>query len=225
MMADSKPDVVDAGYIFEPRPYEHSPGHTGLIVYLRSEPTLRHYDPETIRLRVQERAGVEAGAPEELTVHHPWHAYSSYRVFPGRIRLRDRFGKRQEAFSFGGEMEIDSKPELTTCSIHSDAPILELFGDLRLSDLLVSEVEVLLAEERARVGTNHAGLEGMLSDLTPSELYVACLETLRRRLGASHHRELPHVQGLLAFVRDEIDQLRDQGHWPANAATLGERLG
>jgi hypothetical protein len=223
-MPNNNQDVVDAGYVFHPREYPHAPGHPQLDVFLRAEPTLRHFDPETIRLRVQTRASVGAGGPEDLIVHHPWAAYPSYTVYPGRIRLRDRFGKREEAFTFGGSMSIESGDDLTVCSIKSDAPILELFGDRRLSDLLASEVEILLAEERARAGLDRAKFESWLDEMRPSDLYAACLESLHRRFGASHHKELPHIQGLLSFVHDEIEALREQGRWPANAASLQERL-
>lgn len=223
-MPNSNQETVDAGYVFHPSRYPHSPGHPELDVFLRAEPTLRHFDPETIRLRVQTRAAVGAGGPEDLTVHHPWAAYPSYTVYPGRIRLRDRFGKREEAFTFGGSMSIETGGDVTVCSIKSAAPILELFGDRRLSDLLASEVEVLLAEERARAGVGRATFESRLDEMGPMDLYAGCLESLFRRFGASHHKELPHIQGLLSFVREEIEALKKQGSWPANAPTLQERL-
>ncbi|MGA9532562.1 MAG: hypothetical protein WBR18_07585 [Anaerolineales bacterium] len=223
-MPNSNPEIMDAGYVFHSRSYPHAPGHPQLDVFLREEPTLRHFDPETVRLRVQTRATVGAGAPEDLIVHHPWTAYPSYTVYPGRIRLRDRFGKRQEAFAFGGSMTIQSGDDVTTCSITSPAPILELFSNRRLSDLLASEVEILWAEERAHAGVDRTTFENWLDEMDPSDLYAACLESLHRRFGASHHKELPHIQGLLSFVRDEIEALQQQGRWPANAATLQERL-
>lgn len=223
-MPNSNQENVDAGYIFYPREYPHAPGHPRLDVFLRAEPTLRHFDPQTVRLRVQTRAAVGAGAPEDLVVHHPWMAYESYNVYPGRIRLRDRFGKREEAFTFGGAMAIDTSEKVTVCSITSDAPILELFGGRRLADLLASEVEILLAEQRARADVDRSTFESRLDGMSPMELYAGCLESLRRRFRASHHKELPHVQGLLAFVRDEIEALQGRGQWPANAASLEERL-
>ena len=177
-------DALPFGYAFEPDCSPDAPAHTHLRVVLRANPTHAHYDPEHVTLPVITRLG----EIEPLRVFHPWPADRGYTAAAGRVIVQDRVGKKVEAFTFGGELTIDTEPDHVLLRLASPAPILALQFPASVSDHLVAAVEGLLAQRRAAhdmAGEPHR-LEARLAALDPVTLYQACLRSLANRLHAGY---------------------------------------
>lgn len=210
----------DLGYDFHPGTANRFPGHPQLTIYLRDEPTQRHFDPELVHFEV---AG--GGRPEELTVTHPWTGPRRHHVCAGRIYIDDRKHKRVEAFSFGGTLEITTSQEMTVCQLKSTAPILDLIDMDSLSTAIATEAEVLLAERRADWDPQHPHtFEQHLATAVPLELYACYLTALHEKFAPhlEHHDKLYHQ--LVHFAASEIKYLQESGQWPAVVPPLAEIL-
>lgn len=171
-------NAEELGYSFLPAAEPHDIGHAQLNVVLRPAPTERHFDPEVVVCAV----AVVSGGVMTLRAHHPWILDTTYRVCAGHIRLEDRKGKQVTAFTFGGELRIDSEAHRTLCRFISPAPILEHSRQRdTLEVLLGEEVEVLFAERRA-AHNNDDGFERRLAAADPLQLYRACLAALRDKI-------------------------------------------
>lgn len=213
-------DEPDIGYNFHPGPAKRFPGHPQLDIFLRDEPTLRHFDPEQVHFEI---AG--SSQAETLVVTHPWTGARHYRVCADRIYIDDRKKKRVEAFSFGGTLEIITQPEMTICRLHSPAPIFDLVDLDDLSTTIVTEVEVLMAERRADWDPQHPHtFEQHLATAVPLELYACCLTALHQKF-AQHLNLYDHLyHELVDFVTGEIKFLQQSGQWPAIVPALDEIL-
>jgi hypothetical protein len=110
---------TELGYRFDP-PEQTTPYR--LSVWLRAAPTGRHYDPESVQCLVT----TSPDSVEPLSIEHPWSLANAYQVSAGRIVLSDRKAKPVEAFTFGGQLQIDSTATVTQCTFDSTAPILPL---------------------------------------------------------------------------------------------------
>jgi hypothetical protein len=196
------------------------PGHPQLDITLWEVPTQRHFDPEQVHFEI-----TGSGRPEKLTITHPWTGPRQFRVCAGRIYIDDRKHKRVEAFSFGGNLEITSKPELTICRLSSTAPIFDMVELDSLSTTIATEAEVLLAERRADWDPKHPHtFEQHLATAVPLELYACCLTALHGKFAPhlEHHDKLYHQ--LVHFAASEIKYLQESGQWPAVVPPLAEIL-
>jgi hypothetical protein len=172
-------NAEELGYSFLPAAEPHDIGYAQLNVVLRPAPTEQHYDPEVVACAV----AIASGGVMTLRVHHPWILDATYRVCVGHIRLEDRKGKQVTAFTFGGELHIDSDAHHTLCRFISPAPILEHSREHNTLEVLLSEeVEVLFAERRAAARHNDDDFERRLAAADPLQLYWACLATLRDKI-------------------------------------------
>jgi hypothetical protein len=208
----------DLGYIFFPSELPHHPGHPRLDIILTEVPTERHFDP----LKVQFQIVSPPNQANHLTIHHPWTAGEKYRVGAGRIFILDRIGKKVEAFSFGGALQIFSNQQRTICAHTSPAPILDLHATHTLPMWLASEVEILLAEQKAHWSPNqHDPFEVQLGKIDPLLLYTSCLQTLHQKSWPLHEDE--YGTGL-HFVRNEIKRLQAAGQWPLLVLSMAQLL-
>jgi len=210
---------LDLGYFFRPPAYRHAPGSPRLDIWLHLTPTHEHYDPDTVELLIP----TQHAEITHLKVSHPWHFKNQYQVCPGRIILRDRVGKKVEAFTFGGQMQIESQPQTTEVSISSPAPIIQLrYEDI--PTLLVEEVETLLAERRAAWLPNEDGFQKRLIAAEPRGLYAACLKTLVEQFNALAPDDSHKLKALENFIKGEIEANRRQGLWPPLVSPLNQLL-
>ena len=208
------------GYFFHPRERSGSPGHPQLDVFLRSVPTEKHFDPIKITINV----AVESKDIEFIQVHHPWSLLEHYQACSGRVILQDRKGKIVEAFTFGGELRIESKEDVTTGILTSPAPILELTSPSSIPSILAEETEIVFAERRATWEPDHATFNRKLIMADPLVLYCTCLEYLKIKHEHSHFRHDGVIQHFSQFVRHEIEALQELHKWPEQLPTVGELL-
>lgn len=178
-MSNRTPSVQhELGYYFHPRRDPNAPGHPRLDVVLRPAPTHLHFDPEWVRLGV---ASTHGGI-ETLTAHHPWRGLGRrYRACAGQVTWADRKDKTVKAFTFGGELRIESEEAHTICVLTSPAPIIYFVRGNFVPTMLAIEVGTLLAKRRAEWVHDLGAFEKMLVAAAPLALYRACLEALKEK--------------------------------------------
>lgn len=168
----------DLGYIFYPPENPQDPGHPRLDITIQSEPTYRHFDPEHVLINVYS----PAEGLQNLKLQHPWTGVDQFHIFPGRVTMQDRLNKTATAFTFGGELKIETEEENTTCILTSSAPIMGLIFEHAVSVFLTEQAEIYLAELRAAWAHHPEALEKSLAEADPLEFYVAFLQALRDKL-------------------------------------------
>jgi hypothetical protein len=208
------------GYYFHSREHSDSPGHPQLDVLLRSVPTGKHFDPEKLSITV---APKHRGT-EFLKVHHPWPGQEQYRACAGRVILQDRKGKKVEAFTFGGDLRIESEEMLTACVLTSPAPILERTGTSSIPELLAEETEIIFAERRADWEPDHSTFKDRISAVDPFTLYCVCLESLKEKFVRYPPIEDELIQQFVHFLDTEIKTLHELDKWPVSLPTISEIL-
>lgn len=207
----------DLGYHFYPYEVEDHPGHLRMDVILNAVPTYRHFDP----LKAQYPVAALEGGIDRITVCHPWRQGSRYRACAGRVILSDRFGKTVEAFSFGGDLQIETMADRSICALVSTAPIFPLYSTMDLPMCLTAEVEILLACLKARANRDRPfAFEEHLAAADPFQLYTCCLQALLEKGYESHSgdRELDHH--VEHFLRSERRRLLQDNRWPRADCTL-----
>jgi len=210
----------DYGYYFHSREYSNSPGHPKLDVLLRSAPTGKHFDPEKLSITV---ASEDRGT-EFLRVHHPWPGQEQHRACAGRVILQDRKGKKVEAFTFGGDLRIESEDMLTACVLTSPAPLLERTGTSSIAELLAEETEIIFAERRADWEPDHSAFKDRLTAADPFILYCICLESLKEKFEQYPPREDEFIQQFVHFLNTEIKTLHELDKWPVSLPTIADVL-
>jgi hypothetical protein len=222
------PDEGELGYTFHPQLYPQAPGHPQLDIVLRATPTGLHFDPKWVRLPV---ASANRGI-ELLTVRHPWQWKEHYRACEGHVSLHDHKNKVIEAFAFGGDLQIMSEEDRTTCILSSSAPIVEMLPEPltrgpSVHMMLVEEVEALIAQRRAAWDQEQAPIafDRRLAAVDPLRLYLACLGALNEKFAHFPHGaedELTHQ--FIVFLHAESKALHEMGTWPLYVPPLAELL-
>ena len=210
----------DYGFYFYSREYSESPGHPRLDVLLRSVPTGKHFDPEKLSIAV---ASEHRGA-ELLKINHPWPGQEQYRACAGRVILQDRKDKKVEAFTFGGELRIESEKTLTACFLTSPAPIIERIGTSSIPELLAEETEIIFAERRADWEPDQSTFKDRLRAADPFTLYCICLESLREKFERYPSKEDEFIQQFVLFLNTEIKTLHELDQWPVSLPTIADVL-
>ena len=146
MTEKSQRDLPKIGYLYHyPQP-DHPTDKFRLDIFLSSTPTEQHFD--VVQAHFSVKAATDAIA--ELKVTHPWTYEQKARVCVGLVVIEDRKGKKEEAFTFGGQLEIDGQVSQTVCKLVSTAPILEISRATPLHQFFIEEIEIILAEYRAK---------------------------------------------------------------------------
>ena len=168
-----QPANEQLGYCFHPPDNDQLIGHPQLDVVIRTTPTHEHFDPESVTCLV-----ISASGPSKLHITHPWTQDLVYRVCAGEIDIEDVRHEHVKAFTFGGELRLDSDAWRTVCQIVSPAPLLEHARQtLSLEEHLIEEVIILFAERRAAQKDDDV-FDRRLASADPSQLYHACLVAL-----------------------------------------------
>ena len=152
-----------------------------LLVALRPQPTLQHFDPEKIDYWIVDgtrgrAAGLDREARFPITTDYAW----------GEIELTDRLGVKNEFLSFGGTLRAQMTKDATVIAdFSSHAPILRWSGHSQSSDPLAAEVGAFFA--RTKVPIDFVpGAEALVSKAAPRTLYCAFIQHVRERLAQAH---------------------------------------
>ena len=200
------------GYLFSPPCYHDHPCHQQLDIAIHAMPSLHHSDPKSAQFPIISTFwGFEA-----IKVCHPWQRVTDYRVVAGFVIMKDCIEKTVEAFTFGGNLVIETKNECTVCSLKSSAPILPLDIRPSISTLLADEVEIILAERREAWDKEHprTAFEEHLAEIDPFILYISCLDVLRDKFSLIPHPYSENLHKFTYFLRTEIQVLREKRLWP-----------
>lgn len=205
------------GYHLLPPTHPQSPGHTGLLIAFRPQPTRVHYDPESLHLRLCQNG---QASWETLTIGSLRRPIQ--QVCAGPLTLRDRLDKRVDFFTFGGSLIAEADPQEVVYYVESPAPILDLStSQADIGRLLAIEVELMLSVFQARWGSDERGFFERLAQVEPLDFYTASLESILMRYERSH--ALKHnYHGLFNALGREKEWLIETGEWPAHPQTLGK---
>ncbi len=179
-----KPDpdlkLPKIGYLYHYPRLDHPTDKFRLDIFISSVPTEKHFDVIRVTLPVTNHDG----GMDHLKIVHPWFHDNTARICAGVVIMEDRKGKKEEAFTFGGEINITSEKDQTKCYLVSSAPILEISGAQPLNKLFIEELEIILAEQHSAHGPDR-DYEFNLCAASPENLYLACLRELRHKLKQS----------------------------------------
>jgi hypothetical protein len=202
-------------------PDHSTPDETShLLAALRPQPTLRHFDPDTIAYWITDGARGRAASLDRearfpIVADYAW----------GRITLADRLGVKNEFLSLGGTMRAQMTDDTTVMvDFSSHAPILRWSGHSQATDPLAAELGAFFA--RIKVPIDFVpGAEAMVAKATPRTLYCAFIQYVRERLSAAH--TLRDANRWLAEWSSRESQRMDataNEHWRA-AVDLRRQLG
>lgn len=213
--------ATDLGYFFEASGAGAAHDHYRLTAWLRSQPTSRHYDPESITCRTI----TSQHTPENFIIRHPTPEAQNYPLAFGLISMSDRKGKKIEALTFGGTLEIRPSLGMTTCRFESPVPILALLVPYSLAERLACEIESIVAQCRAQWDNQGKtqDFEMQLGQLTPDRLYAGCLISAQTRIRTIQHPD-EDLKSLQHFIETSRQQMQATGRWPAEARSLQSLL-
>ncbi len=191
-----------------------------LLVVLRDQPTLHHFDPEGIDYWVTDQGrGRRARLDRQTTVgDRATHAW-------GTIQLTDRLGVRNEFLTFGGSVRtrVTADGSLLVEFV-SPAPILRLAGHSQGFDPLSPDVGSFFG--RLKIPIDFVpGAETRIASMPPRVLYTAFVQDLRARYGGSEALRDAHAD-VAAWARRESSRLEADApdDWQA-ALNLRRELG
>ena len=213
-------EETDLGYWFDTPSLTPLACHHQLWVWLRSDPTERHYDPEVVECQVL--------SPwreiDRLRIHHPWPRAERYHFCLGWISINDRKNRLLEFYTFGGELQITHRSGVTLCRFRSPAPIFVIEQESNLTHLFVEEVESVLAlaladwDMHQRTGNFRA----KLCQAAPLTIYGACLRAVEDHLRPIHASTDRDETRLMHVTERELQQLAQLNLGAAPLRTLDE---
>jgi hypothetical protein len=212
-------ELPEIGYLYHYTNPTHPTDKFRMDIFISSKPTERHFDV----LRAHFFIKGPREAVERLTVTHPWKYDPVAHVCAGMVIMEDRKGKKEEAFTFGGQLKIDGQESQTICNLVSRAPIIEISGATPIHRFFVEEIEIELAEYRARY-LNGDEYERHICEVDPFILYLACLGTLIEKLEGFQHKDEEYRQ-LLVDLHSQVHRLDVAGLIEDSLPTLESIFG
>lgn len=209
--------LAQLGFLHVPgRPLAN--GSAYLFVALRSEPTLRHFDPERVDYwqsveRVGTRAVIERSTSMPGESEYAW----------GVISVVDRKSVANEFVSFGGQLKVRRIGDVLVTVFSSSGPIAARGGHSQGWDFGAEEMAAFIGRLRAAAGASRS-LEFELAELSPLAIYSAFMVD-----SLSRHRDR---HGLAVGDERIMAMLYDEQHWLkahvpadwASGAGIAERL-
>ncbi len=221
MNAQSTLDLVhNLGYHLLPPHHPDGLGYSGLLIAIRQQPTLHHFDPQRLELRLQDMDG----DVRFRTLSWLSPDLQETCVCPGRIVLVDRIDRYKEFYTFGGTLKILATLDTLVYSIHSPVPILELDMDSdTVPDILAAETDSLLARIKSGWRQDSEGFKRRLAEIDPLEFYMGALYSITEFFELN-----PAVvkvdQDLANALQHEKWWLSKQGLWSAAPLDLASIL-
>jgi hypothetical protein len=166
--------LADWGFLANPD-LPDRPGPATLFVALRSQPTLRHYDPELVVYWVSDG---DRGVARELTRATRMPVRTSFAW--GMIRIVDRLKITNDYLAFGGRITADSVEGMTAVVFLSPAPILRRGGHSQGWDEAAEQLGAFFG--RLKIAIDYTpGMEARCASAPPLTLYAAFLVDFIRR--------------------------------------------
>jgi len=155
----------------------HGSETSHLLVTIRPQPTMKHFDPETIDYWTSDGSRGHAARLERES-RYPTVADYAW----GQIGLTDRLGVQNVFLSFGGTLRAEMAADAAVLlDFSSNAPILRWSGHSQITDPLAAEVGAFFA--RIKVPIDFVpGAEALVARAGPLTLYCAFIQSVRERL-------------------------------------------
>ena len=189
------------------------PGPASLMVAIRGEPTLHHFDPEAIEYWIDESG---RGVPRTLT--HGTHLPVETEFSWGLIRIVDRLRVTNEYLTFGGYLSAALVDGVVVAVFTSPAPLLRRGGHSQVWDLGADSLGAFFSRFLLAVDYG-AGFEALAARTSPVSRYAAFLVDAMVRYRAS-----PRLRGeqpeLWMLLRSEMRRLmtNDPTRWATGEA-------
>jgi hypothetical protein len=219
-MRTQNPITLEFGYWFSPPKSKGVPGGNRLEIVLPESPIGEFITPKSVHVSVKSRQGF----PEKLKIIHPWSFGRTYQLLPGVIEIIPTDGEKVEAFTLGGDLEIETQDTMTTCILTSPAPILEIPSNEAVEDLFIEELQITLAERKAALLNEANDYDARIINAPPMQLYAAMLNALIDKFDHSYHKEDPQLLELIHFLHAEKRRLQDEDLLPLFVPSLEELL-
>jgi hypothetical protein len=219
-MIKLNPKTLEFGYWFSPSESKGAPGGNRLEIVLPESPSGEYFTPISVHLSVKSRQGFT----EKLKITHPWSFGKSYQLIPGVIEIIAVDDKKVEAFTLGGDLEVEIQGTLTACIVTSPAPIFEITTIGLVENLFIEELEITLAERRAALLNDSLDYDARIINIPPLELYAAILNAMIDKFDHSHHKEDLQLLELINLLHSEKRRLQDEGLKPLLTPPLEELL-
>jgi hypothetical protein len=213
--------LAELGYrLIEPEAGAGDDSH--LLVALRAEPTLRHFDPESIAYYAPSgriAALVTLTRATSLGRHPP-----ERQALWGHVHVTDRIPVENRFMTFGGDLRVAVvNPDLTVVDLWSPAPLVRWGGHSQATDELAEAIGAFFGRLIVPVDFV-AGAAERLDATLPEVLYRAFLiDALARHAGAVR-RGAPRTR-LDAWIAAAWNRARTDGPMCHAAETLLVELG
>jgi hypothetical protein len=208
--------LADLGFLSGPD-LPDRPGPAYLLVALRDEPTLRHYDPERIEYWTSQRG---RGVREELSRATPMPLDRPFSW--GMIRLVDRRAATNEYLTFGGRLSAAEVDGATIAVFTSPAPMLRRGGHSQIWDEGTQELGAFFARMIAAVDMDPA-LETRLAAADPLVRYGVFLADVVERYRASPElRTLDPASWTLLRAEESLMRREHADAWHEGTTILAE---
>lgn len=204
--------LADWGFLADPD-LPDRPGPAYLLVAIRAQPTLRHYDPELVEYWIT--GDKDQGLRETITF-----ASRLPRDCPfswGRISVIDRKGVANRYLTFGGRLRAERIDGQVICVFESPAPLLRRGGHSQGWDTGAFSVGGFFGRFRAAAGYEHE-FERLASAADPVTRYAAFVHEFVDRYRASEYLR-DHYPKLWTIMLAEEKRLQRQhpAAWSAGA--------
>jgi hypothetical protein len=208
--------LADLGFLaYSDLPDRPGPGY--LLIALRQEPTLRHYDPEAVEYWVTE---ADRGVRRTLTreTRLPIETEFSW----GPIRIVDRLHETNEYLTFGGHVSADVVDGVVIAVFISPAPLLRRGGHSQAWDEGAESLGAFFG--RFLIAVDYApGFEARAAQADPVTRYAAFLADAMARYRTSPvlRREQPDLWALLQAEGRRL-RANHPTEWSAGEVLRGE---
>jgi hypothetical protein len=177
--ASAAPWLADLGFLVHPD-LPDTPGPACLLVAMRAEPTLRHYDPESVEYWV-----THAGRGVRRTLTRDTRLPLETAFSWGLIRIVDRLHVTNEYLTFGGHLSADSIDGVVIAVFTSPAPLLSRGGHSQGWDPGADKLGAFFG--RFLLAIDYApGFEAKAALADPVARYAAFIADTMARYRASH---------------------------------------
>ena len=193
-----------------------APAGSHLVVALRDNPTLTHFDPERMTWYA-----VSAGKGTLVEFHRSRALPEQTAVAWGHVNVFDRLEIQNAFLTFGGVLRaVQVDPRTTVVVLDSPAPILRWSGHSQDVDPMAPQVAAFFA--RLMVPIDFApGAEARIASLSPMALYCAFVSDLWARCERAPLLRQAHAE-LWSWVTREAHRLEmaRAGDWEAGRQLL-----
>lgn len=195
--ASAAPRLARLGFLAD-SDLGHRAGGAYLLVELRGQPSLHHFDPEQVDYWLTADG---RGRPARLLADSRLPLDTEFAWGP--IRVVDRLGVANEYLSFGGHLAAGVVDGAVVVVFSSPAPLLKAGGHSQACDPAAASVGAFFGRLLLRVDLQ-PGFEGLLAQATPLARYGAFIagERLRYLSSPALRDAEPEMALILEHERD-----------------------